>query len=147
MHITPRLQPGFTLTELLMVMTIVAILTAITVPTYNHVVQKSRRADAQSALQNLRQSLERHYTIYYTYENTTNGNAPLPSIFPSEAPLEGAAKYYDLEIRAPSTTAYVLAAVPKNAQQDDPCGTLLLNSNGRTDVTEASQRASWCWGG
>ena len=46
-----KINRGFTLVELMIVVAIVAILAAIGYPSYQNSVQKSRRADGRAALQ------------------------------------------------------------------------------------------------
>jgi type IV pilus assembly protein PilE len=56
---TPRCERGFTLVELMVVVTIVAIITVIALPGYQQSVRKSRRADAVLALQQIQMAQER----------------------------------------------------------------------------------------
>jgi type IV pilus assembly protein PilE len=51
-------KQGITLIELLMVIAIVAILAAVAVPVYTNYMQRARRADAKTALEQLRASQE-----------------------------------------------------------------------------------------
>ena len=53
---------GFTLIELMIVVAIIAIIAAVAFPSYQEHVRKTRRADAQTALLELSQFMERHYT-------------------------------------------------------------------------------------
>lgn len=101
---------GFTLIELLIAVVIVGILTAIAFPTYQNSVRQARRAEAQGALTQLSNAMERVFTQNGTYR--PGGMAPTlgigaGAIFPAQAPLDGATKYYNLTI---STVAPVLTA-------------------------------------
>lgn len=49
---------GLTLIELLIVIVVVAVLAAIAIPTYTNYMQRARRADAKTALEQLRASQE-----------------------------------------------------------------------------------------
>ncbi|ROO30351.1 type IV pilin [Salinisphaera orenii MK-B5] len=58
---------GFTLIELMIVLLIVAILAAIAYPAYTGYLRSAQRADAQAALMNAAQRLERRYTAAGEY--------------------------------------------------------------------------------
>jgi type IV pilus assembly protein PilE len=127
---------GFSLIELLTVLAIAAIIATIAVPSYINQMGKTRRKDAQSALTGLAQAMERHFTEKSTYASAAdgdptsdvNGVPPESNVYPSEAPLDGSNKYYDLRITAATSGAYTLRAIPKNGQAGD--GILELNSTG-----------------
>jgi prepilin-type N-terminal cleavage/methylation domain-containing protein len=84
---------GFTLIELMIVVVVIGILAAIAYPSYQEHVRKARRADAQTALLELAQFMERHYTANGKYLTSANAAPTLPF---SEAPKDGTGKYYDL---------------------------------------------------
>ena len=121
---------GFTLIELMITVAIVAILAAIAVPAYNSSVAKSRRADAKSALMSFAQAMERHYTVNNTYAGAANagGDTGAPAIFPTEAPIDGSTKFYDLTITAADVDSFTLRAAPKGAQAGD--GNLEIDNTG-----------------
>lgn len=125
-----RKQRGFTLIEVMIVVAIIAILASIAFPSYQASIKKSRRSDAQGALTAFAAAMERHFTENNTYEGaTTGGSYPgPPAIFATEAPLDGADKYYDLSIKDANDTSYTLRATPKNVQAGD--GYLELTSTG-----------------
>lgn len=128
----PHRQNGFTLIELMIVVAIVGILAAIAYPSYRDYVIETRRADAQGALMGLANAMERHYTENNTYRNASMGGGSdhtgEPSIFPTEAPLDGDDKFYDLSIISATATSYTIRATPKNDQAGD--GFLQLDSTG-----------------
>jgi len=109
---------GFTLIEILVVVAIVSILAVIAIPAYQDQVSKARRGDAQATLLSLSNAMERYYTQNNTFVGAALGAA---GIFPDEAPLDNATKYYDLSISASSATSYTLQATPKNGQVGDGC--------------------------
>lgn len=124
---------GFTLIELMIVVAIIGILAAIAFPSYQNYVTKTRRADAQAALTGFATAMERYYTDNRnTYLGAAHGGAdtgaPASALFPSEAPLDGATKYYKLTIDDATRNSYRLQATPKGAQDGD--GNLQLLSNG-----------------
>ncbi len=133
---------GFTLIEVMIVVAIIGILAAIAYPSYQDHVRKSRRADAQTALLELAQFMERHYTTNGRYLTSANAAPALPF---SEAPKDGTTKFYDLGFTAtPTANAYTLQAVPKNAMANDSCGTLTLTNTGAKGQKAGATLAE-CW--
>jgi type IV pilus assembly protein PilE len=69
-------ERGLTLIELLIVIVIVGILAAVAIPTYTGYTQRGRRADAKTALEQLRASQEVFRAENGRYANdATDGNA------------------------------------------------------------------------
>lgn len=133
-----RYQAGFTLIELMIVVVIVGVLTAIAYPSYQQSVLRSSRADAQADMLELTQWLERRYTV--------NGVYPDPAAVPlpfATSPRSGAARY-NLALNVPAGgQTFVLTAIPAAAQAQDRCGTLTMNQQGVT--TPATTPALTCW--
>jgi len=132
-----RRSNGFTLIELMMVVAIVAILTAVAVPSYFSHVSKSYRKDAMGALTGFAQAMEREYTTKGTYAQADGddtdeaaGDDASPTIFPTEAPLDGSNKAYDLVIYAASANSYEIRAVPKDTGRMKDDGIIALKSTG-----------------
>lgn len=121
---------GFTLMELMIVVAIVAIIAAIGYPSYQSSVAKAKRADGKGALEGLAQAMERHFTANNTYLGAASGGGDTgaPGIYPSEAPLDGTVKYYNLTIQAATATTYTLRATPKNSMAGD--GLLEVDNTG-----------------
>lgn len=129
-------QQGFSLIELLIAVAIIGILAAIAVPNYQDYVERTRRTDAQSALMSFSNAMERYYAQNGSYVGAADGGGtvsdtltePDSSVFESQAPLDGDAKYYNLRIYNLTNNSYELRAVPIGAQSDD--GFLQLSSTG-----------------
>ncbi|WP_276968674.1 type IV pilin protein, partial [Metallibacterium scheffleri] len=58
---------GFTLIELMITLVVLAILTMIAVPIYEHQIEESRRTDARTALLELAEREERYYATNNAY--------------------------------------------------------------------------------
>lgn len=139
---TRRVHRGFTLTEVMIVVAIVAILAAFAYPQYTEHVARSRRADAKASLLDTAQWMERRFTTQNTYAGLTTATLP---------PLRNAstANFYRLELAAGSTqTTYTLQMVPQGVMATDKCGTFTVNQAGTRGITGESGGATVasCWG-
>lgn len=67
---------GFTLVELMVTLSIVALLAAIAYPTYHQYLLKGRRAEGRAALMSVLQQQERYYTQYGKYFWDIDGASP-----------------------------------------------------------------------
>lgn len=137
-----RLAQGFTLIELMIVVAVVGILSAIAYPSYTEYVRRGHRADARAGLLQVQQWLERAATATGTYPTS------LPSALTWTADNT---KRYDIAFQAGNTTAaYVLTATPKGAQTGDKCGTYTLSNTGvRGAAGKKSGESGYnpdCWG-
>jgi len=130
---------GFTLIELMVVVAIVGILSAIAYPSYIEHLVKSRRAVAAACLTELAQFMERNNTTNMTYSVALPNNQ-------CRADLNG---IYTISFPAgqPTASTYTIQAVPQGGQatRDTRCGTLTLNHVGVK--TESGTAASYrdCW--
>lgn len=130
-----RHPQGFTLIELLIAVAIIGILAAIAYPAYQNNVKQSRRAEAQGALMQLSNAMERVFTQNNSYQPLVAGVATTPTlgaggIFPSKAPLDGATKYYDLSISAIQPTTFTLRATPIAGTSQASDGKIELDHTG-----------------
>ncbi|WP_395788428.1 type IV pilin protein [Aquimonas sp.] len=131
MHIQPyrRLQSGFTLIEVMIVVLVVAILAAIALPAYNEQIRKSRRATAQAAMLEMSQCMERFNTANGTY---VGGGARCQ---------QAATDRYTYVINVASRVAFTIASEPQGGQVSDSCGALGLNQAG----TRTHSSGTNCW--
>jgi len=138
-----RKTSGFTLIEVMIVVAIIGIIAAIGYPSYQEHVRKTKRADAQAALMELSQFMERHYTANGRYLTSANAAPTLPF---TEAPKDSGSKSYDLAFAAgsPTANAYALQATPKGSMAGDKCGTLTLTSTGAKGQAAGATLAD-CW--
>lgn len=130
-------QSGFSLLELLVALTIVAILSAIAYPNYQAHVLKTRRAEAKVALMDLAARLEQYRLIHHSYKGAT-----LSDLGKSPATEKN---HYRLKIETTTENYYVIAAIPKGPQvKDTRCGTLTYKEQGEKGITGSGTTVE-CW--
>jgi type IV pilus assembly protein PilE len=143
---SPGRARGVTLIELLVAVTIVAILARLAYPIYINSVMKGNRADAKEALVNASQILERCYSQNYSY---TAASCPTYSGSPA---VLSANKYYSIaaSTTSPTTaTTYTLVATPVAGSiqtRDKQCTTFTLSNTGSQGST-GTGTSSFCWTG
>ena len=115
---------GFTLIELMIVVAIIGILSAIAYPSYQAYIRRGARADARAGLMAAQQWLERAVTATGTYPTT------LPATLQATANDPNNQRYL-INFAAGNTKArFTLAATPRGDQVNDTCGTLTLDNTG-----------------
>jgi type IV pilus assembly protein PilE len=133
---------GFTLIELMIVVAIVAILAAIAFPSYQEYVKRARRAEAQGALHEFANAMER---FAVQSPNTGYAGATAATEYKTSIPDTGAA-YYTLSVTLPAAVnghvgSFTLNAVPAGVMAGDSCGTFTLTSTG----VESDGTGGGCW--
>lgn len=124
-------QTGFSLIELLIVLSIVGILAKVAYPMYQTSMQKTRRSDAHAALLQVSSSMERYYYANNGYANATLGSG---GVYTSNVSEQG---YYNLTLTTTATAFTVTAAVNASGPQssDATCGNLTMNNSGNKAPT------------
>lgn len=139
-----RYIQGFTLIELMIVVAVVGILSAIAYPSYTEYVRRGHRADARAGLLQAQQWLERAATATGQYPT-----ADLPSALTWAS---DASKRYTIAITSSTSTSYTLTATPKSPgpQASDKCGTYTLSNTGLRGANGKKSGESGydtdCWG-
>ena len=108
-----RRQPGFTLIELMIVVVVIAVLSAIALPSYTDYITRSKFAEAHAHLSDLRVKMEQYYLDNRRYSSTTGGGTC--GIAGGNTPTAQGTKYFTFTCASSSATAagdqaYVLTA-------------------------------------
>ncbi|HMN82366.1 MAG TPA: type IV pilin protein [Burkholderiaceae bacterium] len=141
-------QRGFTLIELMLAVAIVGILTAVAIPSYREYTLRAARSDAQTALMEASQYLERIYSECNSYVLRDASTTPpcttavtgLPAAL-QKSPREGR-KRYDVTVTTLAAQNYLLTAAPVNT---DACGSFTVASTGVKGLTGNTWAVADCW--
>lgn len=129
-----RIQAGFTLIELMIVVVVVGILAAVAYPSYRQYGIRTNRAAATADLALLSQWMEREYTATGSYDDAPNGNpGALRVAFPfAGSPQDDPTPAYNLSVDNLSATTFRVVATPLGgqAENDAACAILSLDNTG-----------------
>jgi type IV pilus assembly protein PilE len=128
---------GFTLIEMMIVVALIGIISAVAYPSYQGQMQRSRRASATACLSEMSNAMERAYTTTMQY----------PSTLPTLSCTADNSAYYTISLvtASSSTTTYVVQAVPTGPQvKDTKCNTLTLDNRGIKTASGTDTVAN-CW--
>jgi len=127
-----KLQTGFTLVELIIVVAIISILASIAIPAYNGYVETSKRSDAQASLMALAIAQEKYRASNPTY---TTVITDLNGV--SSASESG---YYTLAVTAASGATFTATATPDGwTDSNGNCSPMSINQDGPAGTLS-------CWG-
>jgi type IV pilus assembly protein PilE len=139
---------GFTLIELMVVVTIVAILLGVALPSYQAHVLKTKRNIAEGAMLEIMGAQEQFFVNnrQYTTSLANIGWSSNPGYIDGEGEeVAAAGASYEISLVSATTRAYTVQAVPKGAQaKDTGCGTLKITSVGVKTVS-GSDGVARCW--
>jgi type IV pilus assembly protein PilE len=154
-----RRARGFTLLELMITVTIAAILTLIAVSSYQTSITTSRRTDAKTALNDIAGREQRYFSVSnaYTANPALLGySTTSSSTFPANFAV-GNGYYYltvtgtgggAINAATATTPAYFIAtatATGTQATKDTACETFTLDSTGTYGSTGTGTASPPCW--
>ena len=138
-----RIQNGFTLIELMIVVVVVAVLSSLAYPSYQEFVAKAKRTEGKAALLDAAQALERHFTNDNTYPSSLSTAGV--RTYSGDSAAKAA---YTIAIAAGASgslaSSFTLTATPANGHVDAKCGNLSLNQLGVKGET-GTLTAAECW--
>jgi type IV pilus assembly protein PilE len=140
---------GFTLIELMIVIVVVAILSAVAYPSYGAYVTKSRRQAARNVLYQIADRQEQFFMDNKVYAaNLTAMGFPTNTIGVDKSgqitTSSDAERAYIVDLTNATATTYTVRSVPQliQAKNDTDCATLTMTHTG---VRAASGSSSDCW--
>jgi type IV pilus assembly protein PilE len=146
---------GFTLIELMIAVTVIAVLLAIAIPTYQSSIRKSRRVEARTAVLDAAAREQRYYSINQTFTNYQDdlGYAAVGTHTAVTAVPVGSG-YYTITIpniaapaaNAPATFSATATAVGSQVN-DTACQTFTVDSIGQQTATDSggADATAVCW--
>ena len=141
-----RRAGGFTLMEIMVVLIILGVLTAIALPAYQDSMRKSRRTDAKKALMEVASRQEQYMLDRSTY------TADMEELGYGADPMVSDDQHYTVDRVASATcpvataTCYSLRATPQASSpqsDDEKCTTFTLDSTGAQTATGSDQDNCW----
>jgi len=149
---------GFSLLELLVSLSLIAILSSWVIPGYNSLVYQARRSDATSSLLALQLAVERYRLSCSQYPTRLDNQTTCDSATSAQADglhsLKASDKsikaYYQLQLQvnnASITNAYRLVASSTGVQTaDERCAHFFLDQSGQKTATDSQgQSHDDCW--
>jgi type IV pilus assembly protein PilE len=133
-----RSKSGFTLIELMFVVAVVAILSAMAYGAYSENVISSKRTDGRLSLQRIATTLDKCKNFYGSY-NSANCSIANASTVPS---IDG---YYDIQVTSAAST-FTLKAVPAAGSpqaKDTYCTSMSLDNLGLRTGTGSDPGDCW----
>lgn len=137
-------ESGFTLIELMIVIAVVGLLTAIALPSYQSYVARGKRAEARAEVLKAEGWLERYYTENNRYADgpTSTANAAFSARF-GPVPATGPANY-NISVTFPTITSYSVVATRTGSMTTDNCGNYTKTNTGSMAIASYSGDTSRC---
>lgn len=131
---------GFTLIELMITVTVVAILVAIGLPNYREHVRKSTRSEAQSYMMAVAGRQQQFLVDTKAYGKLADVGVATPA---------NVSTAYTIAMPEGSLTAsppsFLLTLTPVSDQMQEKCGTLTIDNTGAKTAKKGGTEVSGCW--
>ncbi len=136
---------GFSLIELLVVVTIVGILASIAIPSYRQYVIRSHRPDATTMLLRIQSAQEKFFLQNLRYSDDLTAAPPAGLGMTGMSPEQ----HYDVALTmGAANMTYVATATPHSGDgqvDDTKCTSFTVNQAGTRGATGAVDAATYCW--
>lgn len=131
-------ERGITMIELMIVVVVIAVLSAFAIPAYTEYLKKGYRADARAVMLETAHFMQRYYSVNNTY---AGGNVQLPNNL-RVSPAQGSPRYM-IRVDENGVNGFTVSATPDNSMAGDRCGTLTLTETGQRDASGTSEPGCW----
>ncbi|QHJ00790.1 prepilin-type N-terminal cleavage/methylation domain-containing protein [Xylophilus rhododendri] len=145
MTATRKSARGFTLIEMMIVVAVIGILSAIAYPAYTEQIAKGKRSQAKAQLIAGQLWMERFYSENYRYDQNSAGTAvtdssQFPARFSTVPPAGEGTTVYDLAVSNPNRDSYLITATRKagSSMASDKCGNFTIDNLGRKSIVAGS---------
>jgi len=133
-------QKAFTLIELMIVVAIVGILSAVAYPSYQSYVRTTKESEAKTALVSFASAMSQYYLDGMSYKGAAGSAASpkdtgAPWIFSSQVPIDSGTKTYSLTIKSSTKSTFTLKASPVDSSLKTYCINQLGNKSDKTDCS------------
>ncbi len=132
-----RYSKGFNIIELMIVLMIIGILSAVSIGFYGDNVRTANRTEGRSELSRVAGSLEKCRSLYGSYVHLSCNVA---------FPITTETNYYTISATAMAATTFSLTATPvagETQASDTDCTTLTLTNTGVKGATGATPADCW----
>ena len=131
-----KIEKGFTLIELMIVVAIIGILASIAWPSYVDYVRRGKAAEATSVLADLKIRMEQYYQDNKTYLDAGGLTAPC-------SPAAGSASFFSFACTVQSATNFTITATPIAGADVDNFQFTIDEANAKTSIFDSTAGACW----